>query len=97
LAAPARSSNSQSLWNNERSGANASKKHFAGQNSPRVSGRLERNSIPNKDLICGASLLPALALLCAFVTIAHGQSYQGGLRGSLHGNAGDALSNVTLK
>jgi hypothetical protein len=31
LAALAWSSNSQSLWNNERSGANASKKHFAGQ------------------------------------------------------------------
>lgn len=51
-----------------------------GKSSPRVSGRLKRNSIPNKDLICGAPLLPALALLCALATIAHGQSYQGGLR-----------------
>jgi trimeric autotransporter adhesin len=67
-----------------------------GKSSPRVSGCLERNSIPNKDLICGASILPALALLCALATIAHGQSYQGGLRGSLHDNAGNALSNVTL-
>ncbi len=67
-----------------------------GKSSPRVSSRLERNSLTNKDLICGASLLPALALLCALATIAHGQSYQGGLRGSLHDNAGNALSTVTL-
>jgi hypothetical protein len=66
-----------------------------GKSSPRVSGRPERNSIPNKVLICGASLMPALALLCALVADAHGQSYQGGLRGSLHDNAINALSNVT--
>jgi hypothetical protein len=35
-------------------------------------------------------------LLCALATIAHGQSYQGGLRGSLRDNAGNALSTVTL-
>jgi hypothetical protein len=45
-----------------------------GKSSPRVSGCLERNSIPNKELICGASILPALALLWALATIAHGQS-----------------------
>jgi hypothetical protein len=67
-----------------------------GKSSSRVSGRLERNSLPNKDLICGASLPLALALLCALAAVAHGQSYQGGLRGSLHDNAGNALSNVTL-
>ena len=50
-----------------------------GKSSPRVSGRLERNSIPNRVLICGASLLSALALLCALMTIAKGQSYQGRL------------------
>jgi len=68
-----------------------------GKSSPRVSGRLESNSPPNKHLICGASLLPALAPLCALATISHEQSYQGGLRGLLHDNAGDALSNATLK
>jgi trimeric autotransporter adhesin len=67
-----------------------------GKSSPRVSGRLESNSPPNKHLTCGASLLPALALLCSLATFAHGQSYQGGLRGALHDNAGNALSNVTL-
>src|SRR5262245_40099748 len=67
-----------------------------GKSSSRVSGRIERNSLPNKDLIYGASLLLALALLCALAAVAHGQSYQGGLRGSLHDNAGNALSNVTL-
>jgi len=53
-----------------------------GKSSPRVSDRLERNSLPNKDLICGASLLTALASLCALTTIAYGQSYQGRLCGS---------------
>jgi len=67
-----------------------------GKSSPRVSGRIERNSIPNKDLICGASISPALALLCALATVAHGQSYQGGLRGSMRDNACAAMSNVTL-
>jgi len=50
----------------------------------------------NKDPICGAPLLPAFAPLRALATIAYGQSYLGGLRGSLHDNAGNALSNVAL-
>jgi hypothetical protein len=50
----------------------------------------------NKDPICGAPLLPDCAPLRALATIAHGQSYLGGLRGSPHDNAGNALSNVTL-
>jgi hypothetical protein len=66
------------------------------EGSPRVSSRLAVIYRPNKDLISGASLLLALALFCALATAAFGQSYQGGLRGSLHDSGGNALANVTL-
>src|SRR5262245_34206279 len=67
-----------------------------GKSSPLVSDDLETNPIRDKDLICGASHLLALAMFCALATIAYGQSYQGSLRGSLHDNLGNPLSNVTL-
>ncbi|HEX5081834.1 MAG TPA: TonB-dependent receptor, partial [Blastocatellia bacterium] len=67
-----------------------------GKGSPLVSSHLAVIYRPNKDLISGASLLLALALFCALATTAYGQSYQGGLRGSLHDSGGNALANVTL-
>jgi hypothetical protein len=67
-----------------------------GKGSPRVLSRLEIYIPQNAGLISVASLLFALSLFCALAAIAYGQSYQGGLRGSLHDNAGNALANVTL-
>jgi trimeric autotransporter adhesin len=66
------------------------------EGSPLVSSRLAVIYHPNKNLISGASLLSALALFCALATMAYGQSYQGGLRGSLHDSSGNALANATL-
>ena len=70
-----------------------------GKSSTRVSSRLVANivnGLPGKDMICAGSFLRALALLCAFGAMAYGQSYHGGLRGSLRDNQGNALANVTL-
>lgn len=72
------------------------KKISWGKSSSRGSGDLETDSIRKKDLIGGASYLLSLALFCALATTGYGQSYQGGLRGSLHDNLGNALSNVSL-
>jgi trimeric autotransporter adhesin len=72
-------------------------KHISrGKSSPQVSSRLIVNNFPNKDMLGVASFLLALALFCALAMTAYGQSYQGGLRGSLHDNQGNALASVTL-
>jgi hypothetical protein len=73
-----------------------SKHILRGKGSPRVLSRLEAYNFPSIDLISGESILLALALFCALATTAYGQSYQGGLRGSLHDNSGAPLANVTL-
>jgi len=73
------------------------KNFLPGKSSSHVS--LGTSSLRNKDLVRGAYRLLLAVLLCALATIgstAYGQSYQGGLRGSLHDSSGNALSSVTL-
>jgi len=75
------------------------KNFLPGKSSPHVLEPLETNPLRNKDLVRSAYRLLLPALFCALATTgstAYAQSYQGGLRGSLHDNLGAALSKVTL-
>jgi trimeric autotransporter adhesin len=67
-----------------------------GNSSPNVSGHPDKYSHSNKNPIGSTFILLTIILFSASALTVYGQSYQGGLRGSLHDNLGNALPNVTL-